>query len=114
MPKTTKMICPYCGKEFIRTRNAQRYCSDKCRMLYNRKNPTIQEEELREYTCSYCGKTFKWDRKKKYCSDECRERAAGRRQRNPRKPKGLPLYKIEELARKENLTYGQVVAKYGL
>lgn len=109
-----KMICPYCEKDFIRVRNAQKYCSDKCRRLANRKNPTIQEEELREYTCSYCGKTFKWDRKKRYCSDECRELAAGRRIRKPKKPKGLSIDAISRLAFKENLSYGQYVAKYGL
>ena len=112
MPKVKKLICPVCGKEFIRETNAQVYCSEKCRRIYNRRKP--MNDNLKEYTCAYCGKTFKWDRKKTYCSDECRLQANGRRQRKPRKPKCLPMHEIEELARKENLSYGQVVAKYGL
>lgn len=32
-----KLICPVCGKEFETEKNAQKYCSAKCRRAANRK-----------------------------------------------------------------------------
>lgn len=114
MVQGKKAICPYCGKEFIREKNAQKYCSERCRIRNNRGFPLIPGTELKEYTCSFCGRTFKWDKKKKYCSLECRERANGRGIRKTRKPKGLSMTAIAKLAREEDLSYGKYVAKYGL
>lgn len=32
-------LCAYCQKEYANKRDTSRFCSDKCRVAYNRKNP---------------------------------------------------------------------------
>ena len=106
MAKTMK--CPTCGKEFKPFRNAQKYCSVICReKYYSRKKATMQT-----YECSWCGLSFETEHKRKYCCEDCRMRANYRKSR--KKKNAVELAGIENLARKEGLTYGKYVAKYGL
>lgn len=107
----TELICPVCGKKFVKEKNAQRFCSEKCRKAYNRRKP--ENDTFKEYQCKWCGKIFKYDRKKDYCSDDCRLRANGRRKKSRKKAK-VSLEEIAKRCREENLSYGQYVAKYGL
>lgn len=61
-------ICPHCGKEFVKRRSNQIYCSDK------------------SGTCAHCGKEFTKRRSNQlYCSDKCRWAAAYLRFREVRK-----------------------------
>ena len=101
--------CRNCGKEFVRERNCQKYCSVQCRDEYYKKE---NRNLTNKYECKWCGKTFISDRKKKYCSAECRNKAQHPR-KGPKKVK-LSLAAINALARAEGLNYGQYVAKYGL
>ena len=101
--------CRNCEKEFVRERNCQKYCSVQCRDEYYVKK---RHNLTNKYECKWCGKTFISDRKKKYCSAECRNKAQHPR-KSPKKVK-LSLAAINALARAEGLNYGQYVAKYGL
>lgn len=56
---------------------------------------------------------FESDRKKKYCSDDCRIRAYRKSLARRKKPK-LTLAEVNALARAEGLNYGLYVAKYDL
>jgi len=31
-------ICKYCGEEYLRNRDTKRFCSDKCRVYWHRRN----------------------------------------------------------------------------
>lgn len=103
-------ICRNCGKEFVREKNAQKHCSAKCRRLWNSGKKSIHYPKT--FTCSWCGIIFEAEQKRKYCCDECRFASYGRRK--IRGSNAEKIAKINQLARDEGLTYGQVVAKYGL
>lgn len=109
-----KLICPVCQEEFVTDRNAQVYCSARCRRRMEAKKKRDSKPTIRTFTCDWCGKEFLSDRRKKYCSKECRFRANGR---GPKKKKVPPKMSLEEIARasrEAGLTYGQYVAKMGL
>ena len=112
MAKIVIMECLCCGKEFIRKKNAQKHCSAGCRRKWNSGKEAKAKYYPKTFTCSWCGIIFEAEQKRKYCSDECRFASYGRR-----KIKGSnaeKIAKINQLARDEGLSYGQVVAKYGL
>ena len=67
---------------------------------------------MRTYECNWCGMSFETDHKRKYCSDDCRLKANGKRYRKKKLAKELSS--VENLAREAGMTYGQYVAKYGL
>lgn len=115
MHKGKKMICKHCGKEFISTKIAQKYCSPECRRKANKKKAM----GVREFTCEWCGLKFMSDRARKYCCDKCRDNAHNDRWHKKKTPKikNKPKLSIEEvaaLAKEEGLTYGQYCAKHGL
>ena len=85
------------------------YCNEDCRTAANRKILG-----RRTFECAFCGKDFESDARRKYCSAECREDAKreNQKRKKPKKAK-VSLEQINELARKEGLTYGQYFAKYG-
>ena len=111
VPVGTKVICPVCEKEFIKERNAQKYCSAKCRIIYNRTRPG---HEPRNFICAKCGEEFASHKKKKYCSKECRLAANGRgKGKRTRKKKNiLSIEQVAVLSREAGLSYGEYVAKY--
>ena len=106
--KEQQVKCPVCGKGFIKNGNAQKFCSEKCRIRYSKIKSIADAEH--EYTCKQCGKKFKWDRKKRFCSIECKEIASGKR----KKLLGPSLEEVAARCKAEDLSYGQYVAKYGL
>jgi 5-methylcytosine-specific restriction endonuclease McrA len=65
------IICPTCGKEFIRKRKAQRYCSVKCSPGRARKPENYTTKE-----CPVCGKEFTYHNSwpANTCSIKCRNR----------------------------------------
>lgn len=103
-------ICKRCGKEFSTEKNAQKFCSPKCAKtnLYFSKKQT-------EFKCAYCGKTFTSENKKKYCSENCRLIANGRRNPQQKKRKQKNFMSIEEVARASremNMSAGEYMVKY--
>lgn len=107
-----KLICPTCGQEFKTAKNAQKYCSPKCRRKANY-NATHQKQDI--FKCAWCGKEFESDRTKKYCCSECRIMA--NKPYAKRKPTHEPQYKLSQIAvlcRSMGMSYGQYVSKYQL
>lgn len=68
-----KAVCPQCGKGFVRAREGQIHCTSKCAME--------AKHEASKRPCLVCGKTLSHrdDRKNKYCSKECADRARAMR-----------------------------------
>ena len=88
-PKPKPKRCEQCGGEFApdgRGRK-QRYCSERCRHQANYAKGTSNE-----YTCKYCGKTYKAKRKERdqFCSREC-ARLFGHPERRKPKPEPKPM-----------------------
>lgn len=131
-----KMICQRCGKEFVRTGNAQRYCEDcktakppkekmqcpVCGSIFERNRPNQyycsvkcrkQNSKKAFYHCEYCGKVYEQAYTSKYCSEECKNKARAHTKKRGRPKKKLTLAEIDRLAKAEGLTYGQYVSKYG-
>ena len=78
------MICKICGREFTKTSNSQKYCSDSCKAKakklqdsYNSRKTYILKKirkPLEIGTCEYCGEEFvKTHGNQKYCSEVCAE-----------------------------------------
>ena len=110
--RKTKKICCFCKKEYEGD-NASIYCSAECRRAMEKKR---KEKEIanRAQICAFCGVVFYSDRRKKYCCDKCRDKANGKRSAKPRKKAKMSIEEVAKLCRKEGLSYGQYVAKYGL
>lgn len=110
-------ICKQCGKEFDRGKgignNARKYCSDKCRRKYWRDSDNREKYHIpKTCTCAWCGIIFETNAKRKYCTEDCRLAAYGRRKK--KESNTLALANINQLAREAGLSYGQYVAKMGL
>lgn len=87
MPKRVPIekICPVCGNYFIpKKNNGQKYCSDKCKIIYIRKIYKERPVTVVEKQCinKKCNKKFTTTKPNlvKYCSDKCRKIMADRRQ----------------------------------
>ncbi len=104
-----KKICLCCGEQFTTTSNFQKYCNENCRQKYYY---GLAKSKPKTYSCAWCGIVFDAEKKRKFCSDECRLQSYGRGKK--KKKADNSLSKIALLARKEGLSYGQYVAKYGL
>lgn len=59
------IICKECGSDYSSRYRTTKFCSDKCRSKYNKKN------KGHEQTCKQCNKTFRNYKKRIYCSFEC-------------------------------------------
>lgn len=72
-----KVICPICGKEFIKNINHRLYCSDECKAKAHEK--LLQAKKEAESTikvCPICQTKFKsYNKNEKYCSEACKELA---------------------------------------
>ena len=113
----TIMECPVCGNEFEKA-GAKKFCSAKCRKARNkeniRKNHQVYKSPKR-FECGWCGLFFESKKKEDYCCEECRQKGENRKRSRGRRTKNtLSIDAIAVAARKEGLSYGQYVAKYGL
>jgi hypothetical protein len=97
------VICPICGIDFNSDNPTKIYCSPECaerghkkavRKYYNRTGP----ERINNAVVA---------------EQKFRQEAAEKRRRRAKKP-DVSIEDIAVMARKEHLTYGQYVAKYGL
>lgn len=71
------MICPVCGKEFIRKAWNGKYCSRECCQVVGQSNAKIKRHEnkkpMPDKTCIGCGKKFSpANPNQKYCTKKCR------------------------------------------
>ena len=111
----TKKICPVCGREFSTSRNAKKFCTEWCKKKANQSEMPPQHKQC---ICGWCGMTFYSQRRKIYCSAECRMFANGRYSLPKAEPKHQkPSLSIDEavaLARLAGMTYGEYVQKYNV
>lgn len=85
--KVKRVKCAICNKEFIWTKYNRKYCCSACKKeamkatikKYNKKRvkqPIIKEKESITLICPICNKEFTTqDKRKKYCSNTCKEEA---------------------------------------
>lgn len=104
-------ICKRCGREFTTEKNAQKFCSKYCTTKY-----LSFGAKQTEFKCAFCGKNFTSQKKKKYCSDQCRLKANGRL-KNKKKADSKPknFMSIEEVAResrKLGISAGEYMQKF--
>lgn len=109
-------ICEACGKKFETNTLKQKYCSHKCATtayrIKKRSEIFRQVFNKEKYTCRWCGKQFDSSTPAEYCSADCRKaHRANRKTSNKKNMK--EIVRINELARKEGLTYGQYLARHG-
>jgi len=110
-----KVECAFCSEMFETDKNAALYCSARCRRQATNKKRR-ENNANRAFKCAFCGKLFISSRKRKYCNEKCRLMASGRLLSKPRERKKptMTLEQIVSASRKEGLSYGQYVKKYGL
>ena len=100
--------CLLCGITIENASNSQKYCI-KCAFEMRKKSASKNDDDYIQ-TCLCCGHKFIYERKKKYCSVDCRLIANGQK----KKPK--PAYKsLNEIAKEASaagMTYGRYVAMY--
>lgn len=71
-----KGLCRECGKQLVQLphKRRKRYCSDKCRMAWWKKNDTqLNRKAFYQIVCQHCGTEFEsyGNAKRKYCSRSC-------------------------------------------
>lgn len=72
--------CEMCGGFYETDNKNRKYCDD-CLTHWKRNTTTLRyaehrmnsrrEPKIHEWTCNYCGKTFKFPRKRDFCTDKC-------------------------------------------
>lgn len=117
----TKALCERCGKEFIRHSGLHRFCSKACR-------EGVPYPAHISRPCMHCGTMIEDPLPgQKYCCDKCRKKATSKRKSEScKKTAEAPEpetnesclqkrdRKIFDLCRETGLSYGKVVAKFGL
>ena len=81
-----------CGAEFVAVRSDKLYCCPECRLLVGRKRVAERQREERRQ------------------DKEVREKMKLRKRKKPKKS----IAEMDAEARKEGLSYGLYIAKYGL
>ena len=130
MAKHEPRKCVVCGKEFVPTKSNQLCCSKNCSLKrWRSNNPEYCAPPREIKNCIICGKEFMPIRSGHVCcSKKCTNKRNKETQRQNdamyremyKAQKAMPqsLHKeradITIAARKEGLSYGQYVAKYGL
>lgn len=94
--------CVQCGKPFRCDRLDTKTCSDECRKEWGRKRSYIvsrDKKDVIKISCARCGSWFTNDygnKRRKYCSDECRRSALKSTYRHVRRAriKGNGVYEV--------------------
>jgi len=81
--------CEWCGKWFMPTTRANRFCSDPCRL----KSHNRPQYKMFDRTCKWCGKPFTTTYiGKKYCNVKCKNKASvDKRNKAMQEPKPCKL-----------------------
>ncbi len=101
--------CLMCGITLNNPGRAQKYCK-KCSVKAMKSSRYTKGEDDYVQTCQLCGHKFIYERRKKYCSVDCRLIANG--QKKKPKPAYKSLNEIAKLCNEAGMTYGKYVAKY--
>ena len=64
--------CIVCGKEFATNSNAQKCCSNECKIKRKRQTDKKKVSNF-ELRCEYCGIKFIGNKNNKFCTSECRK-----------------------------------------
>ena len=108
--------CLYCGTKFVSKTQKSKYCSPDCRKkdykIKNKSEIFKHNFNISKYTCRWCGKEFEANIPRCFCTSDCANAHRAKRKSN-NKENMKAIANINELARKEGLTYGQYFAKYG-
>ena len=62
-----KRTCEQCNEEFETIRQSSKFCSDHCRVKYNKNKKSDKYKQ----SCEHCHEVFYKHKKQKYCSKEC-------------------------------------------
>ena len=100
-----------CGVVLENPKNPQKYCK-ACSIKALKSTRYKKTEDDYMQTCQQCGHKFVYERKKKYCSIECRTVASGRCKRKPAAEPGKSLSEIARIRNEAGISYGQYVARY--
>lgn len=121
MKENIQKICLVCGKEFTTTKSIRKYCSRECSKYFHESQKKAIRQKAREgLKCEVCGVLIGGNRRRRFCSQRCVNKARDLRQSalpKPKEPKKsikpkLSISEVNALARMENLTYGQYLSKY--
>lgn len=107
------LTCPACNKQFATENNASKYCSPRCRRKMARRHAI----KTKKYTCAWCGNDFLSERRKKYCSKECRQYANGRAKKSAAQRRCSPILSLSQVARlsrEAGMSYGKYVHTFQL
>lgn len=100
-----------CGIALNNPKRAQKYCK-KCSVKAMKSSRYTKGEDDYVQTCQLCGHKFIYERRKKYCSVDCRLIANGRKNTKANPEAHKSLNEIARLCNEAGMTYGQYVAKY--
>lgn len=105
--------CPVCEENFLTVKNAQKYCSKKCKQRAKyESNKKARLQNMVPNWCKVCGKPFTKERKSDFCSDHCEKLDEIRRKHAlHRKKDGLTMEQALKLCKKYKCTYGQLMVK---
>lgn len=115
MSNHAEATCKKCGKIYVKSFSHQLYCSRECRQAGRSDIANIGYKKLNR--CAYCGAEFLGGGK--YCSQDCRvihtniEKCRRERARRMKAGELSPLAKINDMARREDLSYGKYLEKHG-
>lgn len=97
-------ICVVCGKPFVTSGYAAKFCSFECSEVCGKAHRVKPDGWVYHGTCPRCGKQFESKRTRKYCTDEClyqamleKSRAARERPKPPCKHCGEKLPSIKQV-----------------
>ena len=100
--------CKRCGKEFTTNSNARKFCSEHCSKAYY-----FFGTKQTEFKCEYCGKGYTAERKRKYCSQQCRKYANGRLKRKKAGAKNfMSIEEVAKASREMGMSAGEYMAKF--
>ena len=117
-PIKKQCLYPSCKKKFVPSGPNQKYC---CRVCANKHLADVKQANGYSYRkCAWCGTNFKSYDGEKCCSETCKkefeEFREWKKKTKTHKHRGYTpkqsLAEINELARKEGLTYGQYFNKH--
>ena len=97
--------CKHCGAVFSSVRK-RLFCCERCLMLWHSNYHNQQATMIK--ICMNCGKEYS-GKNQKYCGEACK--IAAEKAKKARRKKTLSIAKINEQARSQRLSYGQLVAR---
>lgn len=107
-------ICKECGNDFAEQKSYQKFCSKKCCARFHSIN---QDEKIKIGTCQrsricfYCKKEYNLDRRRKFCSKQCKTKESNERRLKERSNSPDRRKILDEICFKERLRRGIDLSK---